>query len=307
MQTVLITGVTGFIGRYVARQFSEAGWKVAGLGTRPAENSPLHNLSYYQSLTLPSDDLAELVRKIQPDVCVHCASRASVNLSVAEPNHDFQSSVDVTFNIVNSLRLHAPQCRLIYLSSAAIYGNPKALPIYEDQTPYPISPYGFHRMLSEQICTEFFKVYGLPTSIVRIFSAYGPGLRRQVLWDMCHKALTQPILKLQGTGTESRDFIHVWDIAKAIYLLVERAPYQAEVHNLASGVETTIKDLAEMVLMNIERNIPIEFDGVVRAGDPLNWRADITKLTQLGFTPEVSLQRGISIYAQWCRAEVMGW
>lgn len=307
MKTVLITGVTGFVGRYVARQFAEVGWNVVGLGTRPAENAPMQSLSYYQQLTLPADALADLVQKIQPHVCIHCAARASVNFSVTEPAQDFSASVDVTFNVVNTLRLYAPQCRLIYLSSAAVYGNPQTLPIHESQTPQPISPYGFHRLISEQICAEFFKIYGLPTSIVRIFSAYGPGLRRQVLWDMCHKALTQPILKLQGTGTESRDFIHVRDIAKALYVLAEHAPCQAEVHNLASGVETTIRELADMVLVHVERKISIEFDSVIRAGDPLNWKADVTRLTKLGFTPEVSLQRGISVYAQWCRAEVMGW
>ncbi|MGA7932345.1 MAG: NAD-dependent epimerase/dehydratase family protein [Kovacikia sp.] len=307
MKTVLITGVAGFIGRYVARQFAEEGWNVIGLGTRPGENAPMQSLSLYQQLRLPSDHLADLVQQIQPHVCIHCAARASVNLSVTEPDQDFSASVDVTFNLVNTLRLYAPQCRLIYLSSAAVYGNPKTLPISESQTPQPISPYGFHRLMSEQICAEFSKIYGLPTSIVRIFSAYGPGLRRQVLWDMCHKALTQPILKLQGTGTESRDFIHVRDIGKAIYVLAKHGPCQAEVYNLASGVETTIKELSNLVLEHLERNIAIEFDGVIRAGDPLNWKADITNIKQFGFTPEVSLQRGISVYAQWCRAEVMGW
>lgn len=307
LKTVLVTGVTGFIGRYVARQFSEEGWKVVGLGTRPAENAPMQYLSFYQPLLLPSDALADLVQQTQPDVCIHCAARASVGLSVTEPDQDFKASVDVTFNIVDTLRLYAPQCRLIYVSSAAVYGNPKTLPISESQKPQPISPYGFHRLMSEQICAEFFQIYGLPTSIVRIFSAYGPGLRRQVLWDMCYKALTQPILKLQGTGHESRDFIHVRDIAKALYVLAEQAPCQAEVYNLASGVETTIKELADMVLTHTERKIPIEFDGIIRAGDPLNWKADVSSLTQIGFTPEVNLQRGISVYAQWCRAEVMGW
>jgi UDP-glucose 4-epimerase len=307
LKTVLVTGVTGFIGRYVARQFAEAEWRVVGLGTRPTENAPIQSLSLYHQLTLPNDGLADIVQKVQPHVCIHCAARASVNLSVTEPELDFSASVDVTFNLVNALRLHAPKCRLIYLSSAAVYGNPQTLPIRESQTPQPISPYGFHRLMSEQICTEFFQVYGLPTSIVRIFSAYGPGLRRQVLWDMCHKALTQPSLKLQGTGTESRDFIHVRDIAKALYLLAEQAPCQGEVYNLASGIETTIKDLAELVLTHLERHISLEFDGVIRVGDPLNWKADMTKLSNIGFTSEVSLERGISIYAQWCRAEVMGW
>lgn len=307
MSLVLITGVTGFIGRYVARQFAEAGWSVAGLGTRPPENAPRQYLSCYEQLVLPAADLAVIVQQLQPDVCIHCAGRASVDLSVSDPAADFDASAAVTFNLLDTLRLCAPRCRLIYLSSAAVYGNPVALPIYETQNPNPISPYGFHKLMCEQLCAEFAKVYSLPTAIVRIFSAYGPGLRRQVLWDICQKALTQPQLSLRGTGNESRDFIHGRDVARAIYTLAEQAPCEAEVYNLANGIETKIKELADLVLAQLGLAIPIEFDGTIPAGNPVNWQANIGRLARVGFIPEVDLERGINIYAQWCRAELVGW
>ncbi len=308
MKSVLIIGVTGFIGRYVARQFAETGWNVIGVGTRPPENAPRQELSRYQQMVLPSSDLAVIVQQIQPQVCIHSVGRASVGLSVTEPDQDFNASVTVTFHLLNTLRLHAPKCRLIYLSSAAVYGNPETLPIRETQNLNPISPYGFHKLICEQLCTEFFKVYGLPTATVRIFSAYGPGLRRQVLWDICQKALTQTVLKLQGTGNESRDFIHVRDVAKVIHLLAEKASCKAEVYNLASGIETTIRELADLILAQLERKIPIEFDGNIPVGNPSNWRADISRLAQFGLTvPEVSIDRGVNVYVQWCRAEIIGW
>jgi UDP-glucose 4-epimerase len=307
VNTVLITGVTGFIGRYVARQFAEAGWSVVGLGTRPPENAPRQYLFCYEQLVLPSAGLASIVQQVQPQVCIHCAGRASVNLSVSDPGADFSASVAVTFNLLDTLRLYAPKCRLIYLSSAAVYGNPEILPICETQSINPISPYGFHKSICEELCTEFFKVYDLPTAIVRIFSAYGPGLRRQVLWDICQKALTQPVLSLRGTGNESRDFIHGRDVAKAIYILAEQASCEAEVYNLASGTETTVKELADLVLVQLKRAISVEFDGNIPPGDPLNWRADTSRLAQIGFIPEVDLERGVGIYAQWCQAELIGW
>jgi UDP-glucose 4-epimerase len=307
MNSVLITGVTGFIGRYIARIFAESGWSVVGLGTRPAENAPTQSLFQYQQLVLPSDNLADLVQQLQPQVCIHCVGRASVALSVSDPAADFSASTSVTFNLLNTLRLYAPECRLIFLSSAAVYGNPEILPIRETQSLHPISPYGFHKLICEQLCTEFFKVYSLPTAIVRVFSAYGPGLRRQVIWDICHKALTHPILSLQGTGNESRDFIHGRDVAKALYTLAEQAPCEAEIYNLASGTETTIKELAELVLIHLKKTISVVFDGAIPVGNPVNWKADVSRLSQIGFMPEVPLERGISVYAQWCRAEVMGW
>ena len=73
MKIVLITGVTGFLGRYIARQFSQAGWLVAGIGTRPPENAPRQELSHYYQMVLPSADLAAIAQQLQPDVCVHCA------------------------------------------------------------------------------------------------------------------------------------------------------------------------------------------------------------------------------------------
>jgi UDP-glucose 4-epimerase len=306
LKTVLITGVTGFIGRYIAREFAQAGWSVVGLGTRPPENAPTQYLLGYYQLTLPSPDLAILIEQLQPQVCIHCAARASVPLSVSEPKADFTDGVVVTFNLLDALRLHAPQCRVIYLSSAAVYGNPKTLPVNESHSLNPISPYGYHKLICEQLCREFFQVYGLLTATVRIFSAYGPGLRRQVIWDICHKALTNPVLNLQGTGNESRDFIHSRDIAKALYLLTEKAPCHADVYNLASGTETSIKELVNLILEQLKLDIPVHFEGTIPIGNPLNWKADINCLKKLGFLPEVTLDRGISVYTQWCRAELMG-
>ncbi|MDZ8068392.1 MAG: SDR family oxidoreductase [Nostoc sp. DedQUE08] len=305
-QSVLVTGVAGFIGRYVARYFSEQGWSVIGVDNSPPENAPLHNLTAYHRLKLPDPSLNNLLKEYSPNICIHCAGRASVGLSIIEPDVDFQSNTALTFEILNALRINAPRCRFIFLSSAAIYGNPESLPIGETQRCNPISPYGFHKLQSEQLCLEFSKVYDLPTASVRIFSAYGPGLRRQVLWDICRQAIYQPIVKLQGTGKESRDFIHVLDIAKALLLVATSAPMQGETYNFASGREVTISELAEMVFKSLDYKGSVEFDGMVPVGTPINWQADVTKLGSLGITDFLSLERGVRVYANWSYAELLG-
>jgi UDP-glucose 4-epimerase len=307
LKTVLVTGVTGFIGRYVAQLFSDLGWSVIGTGKSSAENAPVSALDRYECLELPSPFLIDLVKDFCPDVCIHCAGRASVPLSVEKPYEDFNVNVACTFNLLETLRLYAPECRLIYLSSAAVYGNPKTLPIREDQYLAPISPYGFHKLISEQLCKEFHIVYGLKTSVARIFSAYGPGLRRQVVWDISYKALNRSNILLQGTGQESRDFIHVRDVAKALYLIAENSPFMADIYNIASGEETTIKTLAELIFNTLEKEVILNFNGAVPLGIPLNWRANIESLEKLGFNPEISIENGISVYSQWCRAEVLGY
>jgi len=302
----LITGATGFIGRYVTRHFSEQGWSVIGIGTSPPENAPMANLSAYHRLQLPDLELFNLLQNYLPEVCIHCAGRASVGLSLSEPNADFYANTVLTFEILNALRLNAPQCRFIFLSSAAVYGNPKSLPVSENQQPAPISPYGFHKWQCEQLCLEFAKVYGLPTASVRIFSAYGPGLRRQVLWDICQKAIAQNFLNLQGTGRESRDFIHALDIARALMIVGNSARMEGEVYNLASGREVAIADLANMLLDALECKIIPNFDGIVSTVNPINWQADISRIIDLGFTVSIPLEKGIKTFATWCRAELVG-
>ncbi|MFN4835072.1 MAG: NAD-dependent epimerase/dehydratase family protein [Pseudanabaena sp.] len=307
MKIVLITGVTGFLGRYIARQFSQAGWLVAGIGTRPPENAPRQELSHYYQMVLPSADLAAIAQQLQPDVCVHCAGRASVELSVSDPASDFQASVAMTFHLLDTLRLYVPKCHLIYLSSAAVYGNPSFIPVSESRVTAPISPYGFHKLMGEQLCLEFFRVYQLPTTIARIFSAYGAGLRRQVVWDICQKVLTQNRIKLYGTGQESRDFIHGIDVATAMLVLAENSIGQADIFNLSTGMETKIEDLVRLIVAKLNPEIEIEFVGNLPSGVPCNWQANITKIQQLGFEPKVDLEKGLDSFMQWCRGEIIGW
>jgi UDP-glucose 4-epimerase len=303
-KAVLITGVTGFLGRYLARLFFYHGWRVTGLGLDPPENAP-HEIETYHQIVLPCEALSGIIQQIQPQVCIHCAGRASVNLSFNDPQADFRTNAGITFDVLETLRLHAPRCKFIFLSSAAVYGNPQDLPINEDRhLPNPISPYGFHKLIGEQLCAEYFNIFGLPTAIVRIFSAYGAGLRRQVVWDMSERALTISRIKLRGTGQESRDFIHGKDVAKAIFLVVDRGIFNSEIYNVASGKEVTIKELAELVVAQIGKNIIIEFDGSNPTGNPINWRADINRLEQLGFAQEIALEHGIKTLLEWCRIEL---
>jgi UDP-glucose 4-epimerase len=306
MKTVLITGVAGFIGRYVARHFARQGWQVIGTDNSQPENAPLADLSKYQRLQLPNPEFDNLLQTYKPDALIHCAGRASVALSVSEPAPDFHSNTLLTFNILDSLRLNAPTCKFIFLSSAAVYGNPSKLPIAETHPTLPISPYGFHKLQSEQLCLEFAKIYSQPTASVRIFSAYGAGLRRQVVWDICQKAITQNSLLLQGTGQESRDFIHALDIARALSVVIESAPMEGEVYNLGTGREVKIFELATIVLNSLEADFPPQFDGVIPLGNPLNWQADISKLKSIGFTPTTELELGVKAFVNWCRAELLG-
>lgn len=302
-QTVLITGVAGFLGRYVARHFAKHGWRVVGFDEVPPENVQIADVEYIRA-QLPGAHLEEVLQTLAPDACVHCAGRASVGLSMENPAADYHGNTLLVFGLLEALRRSAPRCRFVLLSSAAVYGNPASLPVTEEHAIKPLSPYGYHKRQAELLCEEFSRIYSLSTACARIFSAYGPGLRRQVVWDICEKILSTGQLALKGTGGESRDFIHAADVAHGLYLLATKGECAGEIYNLASGREVTIAELAETLIEALNSPVQPVFDGRVSPGDPLHWSADISKIAALGFSAATPLEQGLHTVATWCAAEL---
>jgi dTDP-glucose 4,6-dehydratase/UDP-glucose 4-epimerase len=201
--------------------------------------------------------------------------------------------------LLHNIRKYQPSCRFITFSSAAVYGNPDTLPICERMSSSPLSPYGFHKMLSEHICTEFFKLYQILTCSLRIFSAFGPGLYKQLFWDLAKKTDESEIVELFGTGNESRDFIYIDDLVSAVDIIVSKASFTGEVINVSSGKEILIRHAAETFLNHYKPGAELKFSGIAKPGDPLNWKADISKLKSLGFDPCVSFEEGVKKYCDW--------
>lgn len=301
MRSVLVTGAAGFLGRAVCRRFALEGWTVSGLGS--AGDRPPGCQAYHR-MALPDSRCGVLIASLQPAVIVHCAGRASVPESFHDPGRDFAASAGVVFALLDEVRLHSPGSKLLLLSSAAVYGDPRRLPIDEAHEPSPVSPYGFHKRICEELAAEFTRCFGLRTAIARIFSAYGPGLRRQVVWDLCERVIADGPLLLQGTGAETRDFIHADDVAAALFLIATRADCGGEAYNLASGEETSIADVAAAVVERLAPGTPVRFSGVLPPGVPSRWRADVTRLKTLGFHPERDLQRGLAETLDWNRREL---
>lgn len=304
MAVVFVTGAAGFLGRHISRHFFREDWRVVGLDDVPPENAPVGALSRFVRMKLPSPELGQLLAEESPKVCVHCAGRASVPLSMKDPAGDFRDNVGLTFELLEALRQNAPGCRAILLSSAAVYGNPSSLPVDESAPVAPLSPYGWHKRQCELLMEEFCRVYSVPAVSLRIFSAYGPGLRRQVIWDICERALTTGKLELRGTGAESRDFVHATDIARAVALAATAAPARGEVYNLASGAETTIAELAATLIDALGLKLQPAFDGKRSPGEPLRWQADLQRISSLGFTPKMALDHGLREVAAWASAEL---
>jgi UDP-glucose 4-epimerase len=250
-----------------------------------------------------------LLREFDVTTVFHLAGGASVPDSVRNPFCDFTSSIPGTVKLVTDLIRHRPSAHVLFVSSAAVYGNPTSLPVSEDAPVAPISPYGIHKATSEFVLQHYARLYDLRVSVLRVFSAFGPGLRKQLFWDLGQRALQATAhgkrrITLEGTGRESRDFIFGTDVANAaLHVAYCLGLPGFEVFNIASGSETSIQEAANKLLAYLNLDVECVFNGEVKHGVPSNWRADVTKLNESGFRSEVSFEKGISVLANWFKNE----
>ena len=293
---VLITGASGFIGYEMGLRFMSQGYDVVGWDLKENQrefNAISINMSYIE-------DLEQGLSSIQPDIIIHCAGSADVGKSVLYPNADYEGNVTLTHNLMFAIhKLGLEKTRVVFLSSAGVYGNPSNLPITEDTPLNPLSPYALHKAMCEEICQYFVRNYGSNVKIARIFSAYGAGLRKQIFWDMNKKLKETGKLNMFGTGYESRDYIHVNDVVQALFLIAVSETNDT-VFNVANGEEVTIRQATEIFAQkaSVDTNL-ITFNGVVREGDPINWKAEISKIQKLGYKKSVDMEKGIADYLQW--------
>ena len=282
---ILIIGSKGFIGSHCVDHFSKK-HLVFTADILPDDSSNYFHLSDSQT------DFDILFTKQSFDVCINCSGAASVPDSLKDPLHDFTLNTVHVFKVLNSIARHQPGCRFLNLSSAAVYGNPDSLPITENAAVHPLSPYGWHKQFSEMLGKEFYTTKKIPCCSVRIFSAYGVRLKKQLFWDLYQKAKQSKQVRLFGTGNESRDFIYIHDLVKAIELVTLHAGFSGECINVANGREITLREAAETFVRELGEGHHVEFNNETRPGDPLNWCADISILKTFGYNCHYYLQPG---------------
>lgn len=300
MSTILVTGANGFLGRHVCQAAAAAGHYIIGMGHGDwAEDAWRHwGLSVWHELDVT---LAALVAHAgKPDVLVHCAGSSSVGFSFENPAQDFERTVVTTLDTLEYLRTSAPDAALVYPSSAAVYGSAATLPISEESPLAPISPYGVHKKIVEDLCRSYSDSFGLRVAIVRIFSAYGVELRKQLLWDACQKALAGDY-RFGGTGRETRDWVHGSDVARLLLMAGDHALPGTAIVNGASGAEVAVESILAVLFDALEVGGKAEFSGTVRAGDPERVVGDPSRALAWGWFPQRPWQDAVREYAHWFR------
>lgn len=296
---VLITGINGFIGSHCKSFLLGKNYKVFGIDIngKPSQNVIIGEVTYSNLLQFNETF----------DYIVHLAGSSTVSAANQNPEHEKIKSVGSTGQVLDFMRLCNPHARLILSSSAAVYGNRYNKPVLESYELNPISIYGLHKLESEKLCSFYAKNYGLDIKVLRFFSVYGNGLKKQLMWDSLNriKELRGKQLLCFGKGTEIRDFIHVNDAVRFIEMIFNLKSKDYSVYNCASGKAFTVKEIIEMLVKEYYNSceISLVFDNIQREGNPEVLLADISNIEKLGFSSNIDLRNGIKDYVKWFKTQ----
>lgn len=294
----LVTGGAGFIGSHLVKELVARGQRVTVLDN--LSGGKLENLAPVQ----------DKIRFIQGDICdfsdvldacggvnyvLHHAALISVAESMEKPQETGEINVQGTINVLEAARQSGVK-RVVFASSAAVYGTRPELP-YKETTPIDCqSPYAWSKQAGAELCQLYTKAYGLEAVALRYFNVYGTGQNPNsayaaVIAKFMQLAAENKPLGIDWDGLQSRDFVNVADVVQANLLAAQKG-VAGEIYNVASGRTHTLLELADTIEKVSGRKLE-RFSRPKRAGDVHESSADIAKIRALGFEPRVTLEEGL--------------
>jgi UDP-glucose 4-epimerase len=304
MSLVLVTGGAGFIGANLVRALLAAGFAVRTLDDlstgRAAHLDDLRGSieRHRGSVT----DVSAVTRAVDgTHAVVHLAARSGVPPSIQDPRADFKVNVEGTFNVFDAARRGGAR-RVVFASSGAVLAG-AAPPLHEALSPQPLSPYGASKLYGEGLVKAFEGSYGMVGVSLRFANVYGPYCfqKESVVARLAKRALAGQSMPVNGTGAQTRDFIYVGDIVRAIILSL--GVFRGGVYHLGTGCETTVLELARLIRDVAGRPVVIEHSPA-RRGDPARNYPDVSLAReQLGWRPEVDLSAGLTSTCAWLSEE----
>jgi UDP-glucose 4-epimerase len=289
---ILVTGGAGFIGFHLCKKLSDSTRNLIiydNLSSGKVENvKHLPNVHFAKGDIL---NLEKLFSQEKSDLIYHLAAQVVVPYSMENPIEDFETNARGTLNVLEKAR--KDDARVVFASSAAVYGNTTKLPTPEDYGFNPSSCYGLSKVVGEQYCNMYSKQYGLDVTILRFANVYGPRCHG-VIEDFLDKISRNPEkLEIIGTGLQSRDFVHVSDVVEAFMLSAVSEVAVGETFNIGFGKTTKIIDLAKMILkiLGLSDKTVITTTNVPWQGDINTIWFDISKVQKvLKWHPKISLE-----------------
>jgi UDP-glucose 4-epimerase len=289
---ILVTGGAGFIGFHLCKKLSGFAPNLTiydNLSSGKLENvKDLPKVNFVKGDIL---DLKKLYSQEKANLIFHLAAQVVVPYSMENPIEDFETNARGTLNVLEKAR--KDDARLIFASSAAVYGNPTKLPTPEDYGLNPFSCYGLSKVVGEEYCNMYVNQYGLDVTILRFANVYGSRCHG-VISDFLDKISRNPEkLEIIGTGLQSRDFVHVSDVVDALILSAGSETAVGQTFNIGFGETTKIIDLAKMILriLNLSDKTVITTTNVSWKGDITTIWFDISKAKkELKWYPRISLE-----------------
>ena len=311
---VLVTGGAGFIGSHVADRFLAGGDRVVvmdDLTSGRRQNVPRE--AEFHTLDVSSPEAAHLVREGGFDVICHLAAQIDVRKSVADPLFDARVNVLGTLNLLESARAGGSRARIVFASTGgAIYGDFVEPPALETFAKDPESPYGIAKLSAEHYLAYYGRVHGLESVVLRYANVFGP---RQdphgeagVVAIFCNRILAGEPLTVFGDGRQTRDYVHVADVAEANFAAATRELPAAErldarAFNIGTGVETSVLELADVLKTVAGSDVPVRH-APPRAGEQQRSAVEIEKAKRvLGWTPSIGLSDGLADTYAWFAAQ----
>jgi UDP-glucose 4-epimerase len=299
----LVTGGAGFIGSHLVDALVDAGANVTAIDN--LKKGRLENIAGSKDhINFRKIDVRDYnrVKEVVKDqqIIFHLAANASVPTSVSDYCYDFETNAMGTFNILRAA-IENKVKKVIFTSSAAVYGEPVYVPTDESHALNPVSPYGSTKMTGEAIGLAYGRTFGIDFTTVRVFNNYGPRQTHYVIYDLLEKLWKDSArLEVLGDGTQVRDYCYVADGVRALLLIAEKDCSRGQVYNLAGGNPIQIRDLVKLIIdvLGLKR-VRVEYTGYSWKGDINRLIADITKIRELGFEPEINLRDGIIKMVKW--------
>ncbi len=310
---VLVTGGAGFIGSHLVDRLLGMGDEVTVLddlssGCKENLNSSaermrfvkgnIRNLALVKKLVKDSDlvfHLAEFIPNTDQFGPGHV-----IKFSMKRPLLDLDICVRGTLNLLEAAK--ETETKVVFASTAAVYGNALKNPIREDAPIMPISPYGVSKAAAEMYCDLYHRIHELPMVIVRFFNVYGPRQRKYLMYDTLRKlAENSKELTVLGSGKQQRDFVYVDDVVNGLMLLSGSDKAIGGVFNLGTGEPSSVEDVVACMTETLGLKPTISYSGSSWKGDIDILVADISKIEGLGFSAKHNLAQGIKKLVEWFR------
>lgn len=312
MSKYLVTGGAGFIGSNLVERLVEDGNDVVivdDLSMGKIENLdciPKEHITFYKRSITDFGFMSRLLITEKFDYIVLLGAVASVADSVDRPAETHSINQEANINVYETIRKHALRVKkVLFASSAAVYGDDPVLPKKETSNIVPLTPYAIDKFSSERYAIVYGKLYDIPTVCTRFFNVYGPRQNPEspysgVLSIVQSCLKTGKTFKLFGDGEQTRDFTYIDDVIDALLLLLSTPEAKWDVYNVATGKQTSLND----VIKSFEEATDKKLDVVhaeTRKGDIKDSFADVTKLRSLGYVAKYDVKHGLNKYVKYNR------